>query len=275
MAVVYQKAGREDMRWDVICLTTLLCFLGCTKKAVLQRDGVGVRLSEVVWDIPIMSEGTWKVGRIYRDVVSKSLNIVLSLPPLESDDIDHLQSAFGVDAWLVRIIQANSQGSRIELITLYAPFRGVQKGRASRQPMKAISFSLTYAAWAISERFRKFQCPAFSHDRRLDDWQIIGEKGKTEFPVAFAGNHTEKLTVSELVPTALNIGNTMVGDYYFEVALFSSSKKQIYSSFVRLPQHVRVGSEKTVSIDGCAGVHSEYEPREPEVAPRKLRSIFN
>ncbi len=260
------------MRWDVICLTTLLCLLGCTKKAVLQRDGVGVRLTEVEWNVPTMSEGTWKVGRIYRDTVSKNLNVVLALPPLESDDVKHLQEAFGVDSWLVRIIQANSQGSRIELITLFAPFLGVQKGRASSRPMKAISFSLTYAAWAISERFRKFQCPAFSHDRRLDGWQLIGEKAHTEFPVAFAGNHTEKLTVSELVPTSLNIGNTMVGDYYFEVALFSSSKKQIYSSFVRLPQHVRVVSEKTVPLDGCAGVHPEYEPATPEVIPsRKFR----
>lgn len=272
MAVVYQKAGREDMRWDVICLTTLLCLLGCTKKAVLQRDGVGVRLSEVKWEVPTMSEGTWKVGRIYRDTVSKSLNVVLALPSLEGDDIDHLQEAFGVDSWLVRIIQNNSQGSRIELITLFAPFRGVQKGRASSQPVKAISFSLTYAAWAISERFRRFQCPAFSHDRRLDDWKLVGEPELTEFPVAFAGNHNEKLTVSELVPTALNIGNTMVGHYYFEVALFSSSKKQIYSSFVRLPQHLQVISEKTVSVEGCAGVHSEYEPADPNVAPsRKIR----
>jgi len=272
MSVVYQKAGREDMRWDVICLTTLLCFLGCTKKAVLQRDGVGVRLSETKWDVPTISEGTWNVGRIYRDVVSKSLNMVLALPPMESDDIDHLQEAFGVDAWLVRIIQNNSQGARIELITLYAPFRGVQKGRASSQPMKAISFSLTYSAWAISERFRRFQCPAFSHDRRLDEWELVGESKHTEFPVAFAGNHTEKLTVSELVPTALNIGNTMVGRYYFEVALFSSSKKQIYSHFVRLPQHLHVISEKTVSVDGCAGVHPEYEPPAPEVIhSRKMR----
>jgi hypothetical protein len=257
------------MRWDVICLTFLLGLAGCTKKAVLQRDGVGVRLSEVTWNVPTTSEGVWKVGRIYRDTVSKSLNVVLALPPIEEDDINYLNESFGIDAWLVRIIQSNSQGSRIELITLYAPFRGVQKGRASTQPMKAISFSLTYAAWAISERFRRFQCPAFSHDRRLNDWQLIGEKTHTEFPIAFAGNYSEKLTVSELVPTALNIGNTMVGDYYFEVALFSSSKKQIYSPFVRLPQHVHVSSEKTVSVDGCAGIHSEYDPISPETVPRK------
>jgi hypothetical protein len=190
---------------------------------------------------------------------------------MDGDDVDHLKKAFGIDAWLVRIIQANLQGSRIELITLFAPFKGMQKGRAGNRPVKAISFSLTYAAWAISERFRRFQCPAFSHDRRLDEWELMGENTLTEFPVAYAGGFNEKLTISELVPTALNIGNTMVGDYYFEVALFSSTKKQIYSSFVRLPQHLRVRTEKTVSIDGCAGVHSEYEPIAPEVAPPRNR----
>lgn len=257
------------MRWDVICLTFMLGLSGCTKKAVLQRDGVGVRLSQVRWSVPTMSEGLWKVGRIYRDTVSKSLNVVLALPPLASDDIDYLAEAFGIDAWLVRIIQSNAQGSRIELITLYAPFRGVQKGRASSQPMKAISFSLTYAAWAISERFRRFQCPAFSHDRRLTDWNLVGDDAPLEFPISFISSFNEKLIVSELVPTALNIGNSMVGDYSFEIALFSSTKKQLYSPFVKLPQRVHVASEKTVSVEGCAGIHPEYEPISPETVPRK------
>lgn len=257
------------MRWDVICLITLLGFAGCTKKAVLKRDGVGARLTEVRWASPTTTEGTWKVGRIYRDVVSKSLNVVVSLPRLESDDVEYLQKNYQLDAWLIRVIQSNAQGSRIELTTLYAPFMAQQKGRASNLPVKAISFSLTYAAWAISERFRKFQCPAFSHDRRLDEWEVIGDETLLEFPISMAGRFDEKLIMSELVPTSLNIGNSMVGDYYFEVALFSSSQKQIYSPFIRLPQFVRVASEKTTSVQGCAGIHSEYEPATPDIAPRR------
>lgn len=257
------------MRWDVICLTLLLGLAGCTKKAVLQRDGVGVRLSEVRWPAPTMTEGTWKVGRTYRNMVSKSLNVVLTIPRLESDDVDYLQKTYQLDAWLIRVIQSNAQGARIELTTLYAPFMAQQKGRASNLPVKAISFSLTYAAWAISERFRRFQCPAFSHDRRLDSWEVVGDETLLEFPISMAGRFDEKLVMSELVPTSLNIGNSMVGDYYFEVALFSSSQKQIYSPFIRLPQLVRVASEKTATVDGCAGIHSEYDPASPETVPRK------
>jgi hypothetical protein len=257
------------MRWNVTCLTLLLCLVACSKRAVLNRDGVGVRLTEVKWKAPTLSEGTWKVGRTWRDTVSKTLTIVQELPLLDSDDVAHMESEFGIDSWLIRVVQSNAQGSRIELITLYSPFMARNKGRASGVPVKAFSFNLTYAAWAISERFRRFQCPAFSHDRRLDEYEVIGGAELAEFPIAYAGNYEEKLKMNELVPSMLNVGNTMVGEYHLEAALFSSTKKQLYSSFIRIPVTIKVAREKTVSVEGCAGVHQEYEPRTPDIAPVK------
>ncbi|MBY0516824.1 MAG: hypothetical protein K2P81_07955 [Bacteriovoracaceae bacterium] len=248
------------MRWDVLFLTLLVGLSGCTQKATLVKDGVGVHLKEVEWDITNLTEGIWKVGKTYRNTVSKNLNVVLSLPHLEDSDEDFLAKTYGVDAWLVRVIQSNAQGSRIELATLYAPFRAQQKGRTSKLHVKAVSFTLTYAASAISERFRKFQCPAFSHNLRLDEYDVFGKKEPMEILLRADAPFNEKLTTGELVPTALNIGHTMVGEYYFETALFSTTKKQIYSSFARIPMSVKVLTEKSVTVDGCSGVHNEYEP---------------
>ena len=257
------------MRLTVLILSLLVGIIGCSKKAKLVKDGVGVHLQDVKWEVSSLNEGTWKVGKLYRDTVSKNLTAVLSLPSLADDDLEFLNTTYGVDAWLIRVIQSNAMGSRIELATLYAPFHAQQKGRASKLQVRAVSFALTYAASAISERFSRFQCPAFSHDRRLDDYEVAGDGELMEIHVRPDAHYNEKLTMNELVPTALNIGNSMVGEFYFEAALFSTSQKQLYSSFTRLPTYVKILTEKTVNIDGCAGIHQEYDPADPMAIPRK------
>ncbi len=257
------------MRWNVICLTAALSLWGCSEKAELNKSGVGVRLNNAEWQIDSPSEGIWKVGHLYRDTVSKSLTVVVHLPLLSQDDAEFLRTTYGIDAWVARVVQVTSSGSRMELAQLFIPFYAPQRGRTSHLPVKAVSFALTYAASAISERFRRFQCPAFSHDRRLKDWNVIGEPVPMEFQIAPSGRYTEKLAISELVPTQLNIGNSMVGDYYLEVALFNNKERLLFSTFQQLPQHLKVISESTVSISGCAGVHQEYDPIAPGVLPRR------
>jgi hypothetical protein len=51
----------------------------------------------------------------------------------------------------------------------------------------------------------------------------------------------------------------MVGEYFIEVALFNTSQKQTYSSFQRLPFSLKVLSEDSIVVDGCAGVHEEIK----------------
>ena len=247
------------MPWKLLCLSVLLSLVACSKESVLLRDGVGVRLTEAQWGVSSLSEAKWKVGKHLSNTISKNLNMVLALPKIDSDDVMFLQTTYGVDAWLVKIIQSNALSSHMELVTIYAPFRVRQSGRAGGLLMKSLSFNFTYAAAAISERFRRFNCPAFSHDKRLDKWEIVGEEKPIEILVRPEARFDERLKLSELVPTTLNVGNTMVGDYYIEVALFNTAQKQTYSSFQRLPFHLKVLSEDSIVVDGCAGVHEEIK----------------
>lgn len=245
------------MPWKLLYLSVLLNLIACSKESVLLREGVGVRLTEAQWAVASLSEAEWKVGKHLSNTVSKNLNLVLSMPRLDSDDVQFLQTTYGVDAWLVKIIQSNALSSNMELVTIYAPFRARQNGRSGGLLMKSLSFNFTYAAAAISERFRRFNCPAFSHDKRLDKWEIVGAEKPIEILVRPEARFEEKLKLSELVPTTLNVGNTMVGEYFFEVALFNTAQKQTYSTFQRLPFHLKVLSEDSILVDGCAGVHEE------------------
>lgn len=247
------------MPWKLLYFSVLLGLAGCSKESVLLRDGVGVRLTEAQWGVSSLSEAKWKVGKHLSNTVSKNLNLVLSLPKIDGDDVMFLQTTYGVDAWLVKIIQSNALSSNMELVTIYAPFRVRQSGRSGGLLMKSLSFNFTYAAAAISERFRRFNCPAFSHDKRLNKWEIVGEEKPIEILVRPEARFDERLKLSELVPTTLNVGNTMVGDFYIEVALFNTAQKQTYSSFQRLPFHLKVLSEDSIVVDGCAGVHEEIK----------------
>lgn len=246
------------MKLGLPFLIALLSFVGCTKSAAIKRDGVGVELTGLDWGIASTAEGRWKVGKYLKNTVTKNLNFVLELPRIDGDDREFLATTYKIDAWLIRVFQANAQSRRMELVTLYAPFVPRTSARSAGQPMKSVAFNLTYAAAAMSERFRRFNCPAFSHNKRLDDWAVTGERTPVSVVVQPQGSFNEKLKVSELVPMTLNAGNTLVGEYTIEVALFSTATKQIFSSFRELPQGLKVLAEDSIEIDGCAGVHEEY-----------------
>lgn len=248
------------MRFVAIFLTLLLGLSGCTKTTTVHKDGASTRLSDVHWKVSKLLEGTWKVGRTLRDTVSRNLTVVIDMPPLDSDDEAFLEKTYGIDSWLLRVTHITAASARIELGTLHVPFRGTNKGRAGGLPVKSVSFALTYAAAAMSERFRRFNCPAFSHDRRLGDYAQEGSDRPMEIVVVAGSTYEEKLRPNELVPTMFNIGHTMIGEYAVEVALLNTATKKFYSAFQELPFHIKVSSEKTVTLDGCAGVHEEFEP---------------
>lgn len=255
------------MRVRILILSAAISLCGCSKKAAIVKEGRGARINDAQFKVEHLVEVPWKVGRSLRDLVTRNLTVVLSLPIIGDDDEEFLRNTYGVDAWLVRIIQSNATASHMELGTLRVPFRGENKGRAGSLPVKSLSFALTYAAAAISERFRSFNCPAFSHDRRLDDYEIQGEQKPMDIAIVASGTYTDRLLKSELVPMTFNIGNSMVGRYAFEVALFNSSEKRLYSGFRPLPFEVKVLTEKTITVEGCAGVHQELDPPAPRSVP--------
>jgi hypothetical protein len=248
------------MRFLFVVLSFLVGIQGCTRKAELQRDGVSLVITNAHWKVSKLIEGTWKVGKLSRDLVSRNLTVILDLPVLEGDDENFLREKRNVDAWLVRVVQSSATNSRIELGTIYVPFRGQVMGRSHSTSVKSISFALTYAASAMSERFRSFTCPAFSHDKRLDDYELEGPQAPVEVAVGPGMKFEERVQKTDLVPNTFNVGHTMVGEYHFEVALYSSGEKRLHSTFQKLPFTVKVRREKSVTIEGCAGVHPELEP---------------
>ncbi len=238
----------------------LLITLSCTKKVHFDTKGVTPSLKNVHWEISSLNEGTWAVGSILRDIISKNLTVVLTLPILEESDLEAIERNYDIDSWLVKVIHKTKLGQRHHLATILAPFRSRMQTSFSVNQTKSIAFSLTYAAWATSERFRKFQCPAFSHRFRLQNFSVEDSEALMEFNISKIGKFSESYSVTELVPPKITIAQSMVGDFYLEAALFNSKTKTLYTSFQQLPTYLVVREEKVVSVSGCEGIKQEYQP---------------
>lgn len=238
---------------------SLILTLSCTKKVKLETAGVTPLVKDVGWKISNMTEGTWAVGATFRDVVSKNLTLVLSLPEFKNSDIKTLKKNYGVDSWLVKVNHKNKTGSRAQLAILLAPLTSRLQGSFGSNQTRSIAFSLTYAAWAMSERFRKFQCPAFSHRARLKDYSIIESDKTLDYNLSSIGKFHEAYTINELVPPKLIIADSMVGEYTMEAALFNTKTKTLFSSFQQIPTYLKITDEMQVQVSGCEGVQQEYD----------------
>lgn len=241
-----------------IFLTLLLCF-SCTKYAGFDRDSVGIQIEPVTMKISHLNEVEWDVGKRKEETITQSFTFITDLPKIKKDDLTYLSEQKGIDAWILRLVVVRGSESQ-DLGSLYALFqprkvsRGVQAGAPSSVTMKVF-----YAAAYASQRFRAFNCPAFSHDKKISSMDILGSNDDFSITVGQALPYNEKSQLVELTPSSFNGGNSLVGDYFVEIAAYDSKRKMTLSSFKRIPMYVKVASEESIRIKSCDGVHPEIE----------------
>lgn len=240
-------------------ILTFLLFFSCTKYASLTRDAMGTHIQDAHMDLSHLSDVEWAVGKNKEHKITQSFTFIMNLPRLKSDDLDYLTSQKGIDAWIIRVIQIKGSEKQDlgSFYTLFKPrklSRGISSGAATSASVK-----IYYAASYASERFRSFRCPAFSHNKKIQQMDIYGEDTPLNLNVDVAYAYPEKSQLIELTPSSFNGGNSLQGEYHLEIAPYNSNTKMIHSSFKRLPRHIIVNSEESVNIPSCAGVHPEIE----------------
>jgi hypothetical protein len=239
-----------------IILTLLLCF-SCTRYASFSKDAVGLQIAPVAMEITHLNEVEWNIGARREETVSQSITFIVDLPRLRNADLEYLSKERGINAWLVRLIV--SRGSETQdLGSLYSPFqpkkfsRGINPGSPS-----SVNLKIYYAAAYASERFRMLRCPVFSHNKNISKMGIRGVNEDFSLALGQAVPYLEKSQLVELSPSSFNAGNSLIGNYFIEIAAFDSNKKIILSSFKRIPMYVSVASEESVNVKSCQGVHPE------------------
>lgn len=209
----------------------------------------------------------WKVGALGKETVSKGVRIKIDFPRLRIDDIEDLVTKTELDSWLVRVHKQTGYGSNI-LGHFYIPMINPgNKGSSLRvSQMEYGMVNIYYAASSVSPRFENLNCPPFNHQLYIDDDDVVIEE--TDFLTKVMVNPSDyalvqaKLDTFGYQPTTLNAGMNLVGSYYVDVALYDSRSKMRRSSFLRLPQTVRIKLERTRPVSGCADAQVPAQPKD-------------
>lgn len=238
-------------------LLSVLLACSCTKNSALTKDAMGLRLKDVEMSISHLNEVEWLVGKKKEATVTQSVTFVVDLPKVSEEDLEHLSSLKGIDSWILRlIVQRGSE--KQDLGSLYARFKpkSVMRGQSTSSPT-SVTLKIYYAAAFPSERFRFFHCPAFDHSKRITDMKIKGESTPFDLTIGQVSPYPEKSHLIELTPSAFNGGNSLIGEYYIEIAPYDSEKKVIHAAFKRIPAYVEILAESKESVVSCLGEHPE------------------
>lgn len=243
----------------LLLLTTLLIY-SCTKYAEVTKDAVGIRIQPVHMDISHLNEIDWLVGNPKEVKISQSFTFLVDMPKIKQEDLDYLTEHKNIDAWILRLIVNRGSESQDlgSMYTLFRP-RKMSRGTQGVGAASSVSMKVYYAAAYASERFRSFKCPAFSHDKKIDSMEIKGEDEPFELSIGQTAPYLEKSQLVELTPSSFNGGNSLIGDYYVEIAPYDSKRKVIHAPFKRISRYISVGSEEKIRIKSCDGVHPEIQ----------------
>jgi len=192
----------------------------------------------------------WKVGPGFKQTVSKGVLVKIRFPLLEKDNITELDKR-NIDSWIVRVSKSNLN-SRQVIGYVYIPLR-ITGTRVVTQRSQSF-FNIYYAAASPSPRFENFMCPAFGHQKLIENIEL--EKGNvlnSNLIVSTADSVAISATVEKfgVRPVSFNAGPSLVGEYMIEISAYNAKKQIRMSNFMEVPGVIKIKSETEVPIKGC------------------------
>jgi hypothetical protein len=237
----------------------VLLSISCKKFSPLSRQAATLRVSDVSMSIHDLNQVDWKVGKWKDTSVSQSFTFMVDMTKVSEEDLEQLHKLRGVDSWMVRLI-VERRSEKQDLGSLYANFlsKKVVRGSGGGAP-SSVALKVYYAAAYPSERFRFFQCPAFNHRFKIKSIKILGEEKLFDLSIDQVTRYGEKSQPIGPSPSAFNAGNSLLGEYFVEIAAYDSEKKEIHGTFKRLPVSIELSEEEQIPVPSCDGVHQEYQ----------------
>ncbi|MDD0851479.1 hypothetical protein HBN50_00160 [Halobacteriovorax sp. GB3] len=236
-------------------ITLVLLLSSCSKHSDVEITKDYIRIKPDKVDLHKLLIVPWNVGPEREQLVSKGVRVSLKFPALDLESMEAIISRFEADSWLVRVRRA-SLASSVVVGQVYIPI--AIPGRHSSSKYRRLQLengviSIYFSASAISKRFANFPCPAIDHNRLIEDVAIdrIYEQDSFFVSVAEVQRIQGKVIDFGYDSTILNGGNSLIGDYTFELALYNSRDKRKVSNFVKVPEVLKVKNESQVNIQGC------------------------
>lgn len=235
----------------------LCCFslVACDKVSKIESTESYVKVFPAAMDLHKETIVPWHVGPKKDQTLSKGFRVSIKFPKLDTQALDEIISRFNVNSWLVVVKRRSLASSTIVgqvFIPISIPGRYTDS-KYRRLQMENGFVSIYYSAAAISKRFESFPCPALGHNRLVQEIEV--EKNYEIEPL-FASlselrKASGKVTEFGYDSTILNGGQSLQGDYSFEIALYNSENKDIVSNFITVPHVLKVTKEVISDLQGC------------------------
>lgn len=244
-----------------ILLTLLFLSVSCTKWAKVEESNGIHKIENIKAEIFSEKDIEWKVGKKRGGTVSKGFSFKVSIPKIDEDGRETLLEKYNVDNWLYKISRIR-KGRKQQLGLL-----SFDLGNMSRTTTD-VTIHIFYHAASVSQRFRRFHCPAFNHRFQIDDLELDSDS-LGEFNLYTKRNQAVrgKITKPAFAPVIFSGGRSLEGEYFVEIALYSSKDKRLYTPFKRVSNKVKVEGEKKISIPSCVGVKEENRPLPSSKSP--------
>lgn len=228
--------------------------VSCTKWAKVQKSSGIYKIEKLNSEIFNIKNIDWKVGIKRGAIVSKGFSFKVDIPRIDSSGRDILYQKYGIDSLLYRVVK-KQRGRTQRIGLLRFDFKNMSKITSD------LTFHIFYHAASISDRFRRFHCPAFNHRFILKDFEIKSDNDDQFNLYTKNGSYIKgKIEKPAFAPVIFSGGRSLKGEYYVEIALFNSSKKRIYSTFEKVGNSIKISQEQVVTVPSCIGIKEERKP---------------
>ncbi len=242
----------------------LFLFSSCMPKGKVERGRQSAYVYDYSAKIKDIDLVPWSIGSGLKKVtITKGFLVAIELPRLSKDDTMFIYETFSVDSWLIRVTKSSGPGTGSVLGYFYAPIvrKEIRSDHVSPATMLKAFFKVMYSAAAPSARFERFECPAFDHNKVIEQYEIFGQQtnppGVRVSPQETLRANAQKV---EITPVQFNGGSSLRGKYEVELALYNSEEKRVSSEWITLNQSIFIISENSKLLPGCSGFQIPERP---------------
>lgn len=193
----------------------------------------------------------WRISVLGKEVVSKGITVTLEMPKLVHSKVSEVMKSVEADSWIVRVTAQTKYSNKV--IAYLASSMLVDP----RTQVRFGNVNLYYKA-AAELRYQDFSCPPYGHDYYIgdDDFDVKTDERNGVRIIKGRKNFKEQVHSNVIVfgskTATINVGETVVGSFFFEAALYNSISGLRKSNFVRFDEYAQITKETHRPIKGCS-----------------------
>lgn len=224
----------------------LFLFMGCQKYSHFEESGGRMSIvGEVPLHIEMVEVLPWKARKGSDTDISRGVLVKFVIPHLRDEHIEEMFNKRGVDSWLVKVSRRNQNYTMEDVGYFYVP-NFVKRGREQKFYPRNFShafFQVLYTATLMNQRMMDLHCPSMGHARHipLTQWypsikEVKEEKGLNSpvWVLVPSERIMSRVQKVELIPVAFDGGNSLIGEYFIDLALYNTKEGRRYSDYARV-----------------------------------------